>query len=402
MRKAHSTQTGRTILVVDDQEDSLISVRRLLERQGHHVVTARSGEEALAVLKEQPVQVALVDYAMPQMSGADLIREIRKRDPFLGIILHTAYCSRYTAHTLMNELGIQGFHDKTDGPDKLLLWIQAALKHRSSIEKLQHHERAHRDLVAHVSHELKNPLHIICGYGDVLLNGAAGTLPAQAEPVVQVIAGKAHDLNEMTSNILLYSKLEAEALEVVPREIELEKLLRGLPDLVSLFLAGKNVGFSADAEDYSLRLTTDGGKVEIILQNLLSNAAKFTHQGSIYLRVATLGPDVRFVVRDSGIGIAREHLEDVFEPFWRANRTTCQDLGGVGLGLAVSRRLALLLGGSLRVTSELGAGSDFTLTLPIVPEVRYVHQMQRLAAKPVNAVPDIKASPSPFGFFRPF
>jgi signal transduction histidine kinase len=301
----------------------------------------------------------------------------------------------------LKELGIQGFHDKADGPDKLLLWIQAALKRQGSIEKLQRRERAHRDLIAHVSHELKNPLHIICGYGDGLLSGATGTLPAQAEPVVRVVAGQAHGLSEMTSNILLYSKLESEAIQVVHREVDVNRLLRDLPELAGLLLAGKNVAFTLDAEDRSLRLTTDAEKVDVILHNLLSNATKFTHQGSIYLRVAAHGiNDVQFVVRDTGSGIATEHLEDVFEPFWQAK--SAEELGGIGLGLALSRRLALLLGGSLRVTSEVGAGSDFTLTLPIAPNVGFAHRMQRPIAKPATAPREMKTSRSPFGFFRPF
>jgi signal transduction histidine kinase len=212
----------------------------------------------------------------------------------------------------------------------------------------------------------------------------------------------AHGLSETTANILLYSRLEAGAIEVVQHEIDLDRLLRGLPELVASLLAGKNVEFALDAEDRALRLTTDAAKVEIILHNLLSNAAKFTDQGSIGLKVAPFEADVQFAVRDTGIGIATEHLENVFEPFWQANRGASRDLGGIGLGLALSRRLALLLGGSLRVTSELGAGSNFTLTLPIAPEVLFTSQTRRAVVKPSATSTPIKTSRSPFGFFRPF
>jgi signal transduction histidine kinase len=389
-------------LVVDDQVDSLISVQRLLERHGHRVVTASGGEDALTILQARPIQVALVDYIMPRMSGAELIREIRKRDPLLQIILHTGYCGRHTGHQLLKELGIQGFHDKADGPDKLLLWIQAALKQRDAVEELGHRERTHRDQIVHASHELKNPLHIIGGYCDAMLSGATGAIPERAEPVLRVIAGRAHGLSDLTSNVLLHSKLQAEKLDVVSRDVELEKLVCDLPDLMHLFLAGKNVAFTIDAENPSLRLTTDEGKVETILHNLLSNAARFTHQGSVNLRVAALGSKIQFVVRDTGIGIATEHLEDVFQPFWKANQASSHDLGGIGLGLSVSRRLASILGGSLQVTSELGFGSDFTLTLPIGPELLFTSAWRRPVAKPVTAPAEIKTSRSPFGFFRPF
>jgi len=401
MRKPHSSPSGATILVVDVQEDSLVSVRRLLERHGHHVVTARSGEEALAALEKQRIQVALVDYAMPQMSGVELIGELRGRDPFLQVILHTAYCSPPVAHSLLKELGIQGFHDKTDGPDKLLLWIQAALKRHRSIDKLRKAERTHRDLIAHASHELKNPLHVISGYGEALLSGTAGTLTTRAEPVVRVIAGQAHGLTEMTSNILLYSKLVAEPVESTKRDVDVSTLLRDVPDLVQLLLAGKSVAFSMDVESPTLRLETDPEKVRIILHNLLSNAAKFTSQGSIYLRAATNRSNVELVVRDSGQGIAPEHLEDVFEPFWQAG-SAVQGLGGIGLGLTVSRRLASSLGGRLQVESELGVGSTFILTLPRSRALEVARSRRQPNGVKASASDDIKKSRSPFGFFRPF
>src|SRR5438552_1583516 len=109
-RKSSMPPSGHTILVVDDQEEVLISARRLLEREGHHVLTAESGARALELFKECDVHLLLVDYFMPRMTGEQLIREIRKFDPYVQIILQTGYAGDKPARQMMAELEIQGYH----------------------------------------------------------------------------------------------------------------------------------------------------------------------------------------------------------------------------------------------------------------------------------------------------
>src|ERR1043166_7918348 len=123
-RKQVRPRSGHTILVVDDQEEVLESLRSLLKREGHEVLTAASGEGALEVFKEHEVHLLLVDYFMPRMNGEELIREIRKFDPYVQIILQTGYSGEKPASKMITELDIQGYHDKADGPEKLLLWVR--------------------------------------------------------------------------------------------------------------------------------------------------------------------------------------------------------------------------------------------------------------------------------------
>jgi signal transduction histidine kinase len=112
-------------------------------------------------------------------------------------------------------------------------------------------------------------------------------------------------------------------------------------------------------------LATDSGKVRQILVNLLSNAVKFTPEGEVSLRVTHNGTVVYYEVRDTGIGIAPEHLDHIFEAFWQVERPSTRRIGGTGLGLSVTRRLARLLGGDVAVESVFGKGSTFTVTLPM-------------------------------------
>ena len=137
MARRSIVPSDQTILVVDDQEEVLASVSKLLRREGHHVLTAQSAESALTLFKRHEVDLILVDYMMPRVSGADLVREIRMLDPFVQIILQTGYAGEQPPRATIAGLDIQGFHDKAEGPEKLLLWVDAGLKVNRTIKGLR-------------------------------------------------------------------------------------------------------------------------------------------------------------------------------------------------------------------------------------------------------------------------
>ena len=129
-RKRGSAQSsGYTILVsIDDQEEILTSVRLLLEREGHHALTASSGEEGSALFRLENAHLVIVDYFMPKMSGEDVVKEIRQLNTEVQILLQTGYAGEKPPLEMMRLLDIQGYHSKTDGPEHLLLWVTVAWK----------------------------------------------------------------------------------------------------------------------------------------------------------------------------------------------------------------------------------------------------------------------------------
>jgi len=363
-RKRYSPPSNHTILVVDDQEEVLVSVRTLLEREGHRVLTAETGARALALFKEHEIQLVLVDYFMPRMTGEELIREIRKFEPYAQIILQTGYAGEKPARQMMAELDIQGYHDKADGPDKLLLWVDVGLKAHRLVNKLRERDRLQRELVANVSHELRTPLHIIGGYTDLLLQGHFGALPEEAEKPLRHMALATDNLAELVSDLLKYNKLEAGVAEGTQQWMPVEEVAAEMTRLAALLLDEKDVTFDLNISAAPAGLMTDTVKLRTILRNLLANAVKFTTAGSITLRIGLEGGHVCFAVSDTGTGIAPEHQELIFEPFRQLDGSSTRRYGGIGLGLALSRKLACILGGELRVESQLGAGSTFRLALP--------------------------------------
>src|SRR5216110_2368026 len=359
-RRSTKSPTGHTILAVDDQQDSLVSVRNLLEREGHRVLIAESGEQALAVVKTTEVDLMIVDYLMPRMNGAQLVRAVRSFDPFVQIILQTGYAGEEPPRVMLAELDIQGYHDKADDPERLLLWVDVALKAHRLLETLRERERAQAELVANCSHEFRTPVNIIAGYAELLLAHDFGELPAEAVRPVRSIEAAARSLGDMISDFLRYAKLEAGVDTVAQEWVEVGALASEMQRLAAPLIEDRGVVFALAPP----RFLTDAPKLRTILRNLITNAAKFTTAGTVALRIAVRGGALRIEVRDTGPGIRREDQELIFEPFRQLDGSSTRAHGGVGLGLALARRLARMLGGDLQVESEPGAGSTFALVLP--------------------------------------
>ncbi|MBI3781915.1 MAG: hybrid sensor histidine kinase/response regulator [Deltaproteobacteria bacterium] len=364
-RKLGTPQSNcHTVLVVDDQDEARTSVGQLLEREGHRVFTAPSGDKALAILKEQEVHLLLVDYFMPRMTGEELVRRIRQFDPYLQIILQTGFSGDKPPRRTLAELDIQGYHDKAEGPDKLLLLVDVGLKAYRLIRKLRERERVQAELVANVSHEFRTPLAIIHGYSELLSNEMIGPVPQSAMAPLQSIEQSAQRLSFLVTDFLLYAKAEARVLDVDTRGEALEGIVADLEGIAAGELRGRSVGFRSEVQVPLSTLVPDGTKVRAIVRNLLTNALKFTTDGEVVLRIENSPSGMRFSVADTGPGIDPADVESIFQPFRQLDGSMTRQHPGIGLGLALSRKLARLLGGSIEVDGRPGQGSTFHLVLP--------------------------------------
>lgn len=358
-RKSQAVSSGCTILVVDDQDEVLQSVRGLLERAGHRVLTAASAAAAQDILGATEVQMMLVDQVMPITSGTELITAVRRSHPLLPIVLHTGYAGEQPPAELIGQLGIQGYHDKADGPEKLLLWVDAALKSQRSIAELREASAAADARLAEVSHELRAPLQRIGGYADLLADDAYGEIPDSAREPIQSLARSAQRLNELVSNCLTRAKLDAQALGVEPQRISVEELTRELQGFADTLLAGTPVRFAIDLRQAPAALHSDPQALRAILRNLLDHAAAHTERGSITLYVAREGSAVRIAVADSSPGIEAEQVARLFD----APADGEAGAGGAGLALALSQQLAGMLGADLMAHSRPGLGTVCSLLL---------------------------------------
>ena len=255
------------------------------------------------------------------------------------------------------------------GEEDLALAMELATRAAIAIDNAQLYRsalaasEAKSAFLATMSHELRTPLNAIIGYQSLLKEGIDGTLNDSQLAQLSRIRASADHLLGLIDEVLTFSRVEA-GKEVVRRE---ETRLRPIVDqavtMVRPLSEAKNLPIRTEGADATL--FTDPGKVRQIFLNLLSNAIKFTDQGEIVVESRVNHDTVAISIIDQGIGIARENLEKIFDPFWQVEQRSTRKVGGTGLGLSVSRSLARLLGGEVSVESELDRGSRFTLTLPV-------------------------------------
>ena len=232
--------------------------------------------------------------------------------------------------------------------------------------ELQRSSKYKSEFLANMSHELRTPLNSSLILAKLLAENPQDNLSAEQVKFAESIYSAGNDLLNLINDILDISKVEAGKLEMRPENVSVERLVDGLRGMFEPMATDKNLAFHVESQPGSPKmLFTDRQRLEQVIKNLLSNAVKFTERGSVSLTVVPQPSEgVAFIIRDSGIGIAEDQQDGIFEAFRQADGTTNRRYGGTGLGLSISRDLAALLGGSISVTSEPGQGSLFTLVLP--------------------------------------
>lgn len=247
--------------------------------------------------------------------------------------------------------------------------LEAAL--REAVEKAERANRVKSEFLAVVSHELRTPLNAITGYNELLDQEVGGTINDVQRRYVGRIRGGAQQLLTLIEQILSRARLEAGQEEVVREPVDVMALAAEARAMVELDAKEKGLELRLRGPSTEARCVTDKGKLRQILLNLLSNAVKFTRQGHVELAVHAANGDLRFDVSDTGPGIEPERLNEIFDPFVQLDTSATRRHGGTGLGLAVSRELARLLGGDIEVTSERGRGTIFSVRVPADRAVAY-------------------------------
>jgi signal transduction histidine kinase len=226
--------------------------------------------------------------------------------------------------------------------------------------------RAKSDFLAVMSHELRTPLNAIAGYTDLLAMEVPGPLSdGQRDALERIVRNEKH-LLQLIDDLLSYAKLEAAEVRYVLRDVPVAAALEELESATAPQVAAAGVRLALESCPRGLTARADPDKLRQIMLNLLSNAIKFTpRDGTITVWCGTAGERVLLHVRDTGVGIPADRLEAIFDPFYQVGRALDRPAVGVGLGLTISRDLAVGMGGDLYVASEPGAGSTFTLSLPL-------------------------------------
>jgi signal transduction histidine kinase len=220
--------------------------------------------------------------------------------------------------------------------------------------------------LSYMSHEFRTPLGSIRSMTRILLDRMDGPLTEEQEKQVRFVQSSTEELTEMVNDLLDLAKIEAGRISISPAWFEMVDLFAALRGMFRPIIINQEVALVFEEPTGVPRVYTDDKKLSQILRNFISNALKFTQQGEVRVSATYRDPSwVTFSVADTGIGIAKEHQGAIFQDFVQLDAPIQKRLRGTGLGLALSKRLAELLGGIVSVESELGRGSTFSTMIPI-------------------------------------
>jgi signal transduction histidine kinase len=365
---------GESILVVDDERALRELLQEILEDAGYRVTTAGDGRQALALLDSVAPQLVVSDVTMPGMDGFQLYAEVRARPRFVGMPF--VFLSGLGSEVDVREgkkLGADEYLTKPVHEADLLVAVRARLDRSAEIEAAHRGqlERLKLDILETLNHEFRTPLTVLVGYGQMLRDFSAQLTPEKLAAFVDGILSGSARLERLVRDMVLLVDLQSGAAQAAFDREQAE-----VPDLAAL-LGDVVAEHRPRAEQRGLRLVAEvpetlpvlRGHREMLAQSvsrLVENAIKFSKAsgGTVTLTARVAGGSVRIDIADQGIGIAREQLDRITDMFYQVDRQRMEQQG-CGTGLTIARSLVGLHGGMLDVSSALGAGSTFTVTLPI-------------------------------------
>jgi len=346
-----------SLLIVDDEYGPTESLRHVFKSE-YEVFTAPGGQEALKILHAQPIDVVTLDLRMPGMPGVEVMEHIKRHDPDIEIIVVTGYASLDSAVRGLRNRVFDYVTKPFDVPQISDLVHRAVQRRRDS----QRARRAKDDFLANLSHELRTPLSAIIGYNSILTEELHTRLNEDQRVAFDRIQANSQKLLNLIETVLLLNSLDAGELQITLSSFDVRETMRRVARQFAAAARQRGLALSVEGDATALWLTSDEQKLERILWALIDNAVKFTPDGSIALssRLSADRSMVEIGVRDTGVGIQNADIAQLIDDATPAPRAR-----GLGLGLRMASRMTDFLGGRLRVRSEAGSGTHFTVAVPV-------------------------------------
>ncbi len=356
------------ILLVDDRPENLVALEAVLEPLEHNLVKAHSGEEALKHLLNEDFSVILLDVQMPGMDGFETALQIKQREKTRDVpIIFLTAISREPRHALRGySSGAVDYIAKPFEPNALRAKVSVFIELHEKNELLKQQaaelQRSNQDLqqFAYVaSHDLREPIRVMCGYLDLLAEDYASVLDDSAKKYIEAAMGAGTRMTDLIDDLLRYSRVGAD--ERVFEPIDLRAVIDEACENLSVAIQETGANITTDELP---TVTSNASLLVQLFQNLLANALKFRAEAAPRIHVGATRQDGEwsFTIADNGIGFDPASASRIFDIFTRLHGRSKHE--GTGIGLAICKRIVEQHGGEIWADSKPGTGTTFSFTIP--------------------------------------
>ena len=365
-----------SVLVVDDEESVATTIQAILQLDGHEVVAVTTGVEAIRILGERQFDVVLTDLRLTDVDGVEVLKEVQRTAPETAAIMLTGYASLESAIAALRS-GAYDYLMKPSDVEELRATVNRAIERRMlrrRLVELEEVDRLKTQFLSMASHELRTPLTAVMGFIQVARRRLVRASDKQgatdwkeeatrAAETLELAQRQSRRLARLVDELLDVSRLQLGRVQMTRSEIDLVTSLREVVERLRLLNTTHAFEFSDHAKNAPV--LADRDRIDQVFENLMNNAVKYSPGGgTVTVVVAREGDDVHVSVTDRGIGISPEELDQVFNLFYRSPDPRAGHVGGLGLGLYISREIVTRHGGKLWAESA-GEGSTFHVTLPL-------------------------------------
>ena len=370
--------SGR-ILVVDDEENVLVTIEAILRMDGYDIDTAGSGERALELIGQNDYDVVLTDLRLEDMSGQDILAAIRQRSPATVSVMLTGYASLESALAALRE-GAYDYLIKPSDPEELRATVRRGFERRQllrRITRLEELDELKSQFLSIASHELRTPITAVSGFAQLAVRALEERLRASPPPdpswqkelerlvrQLNVIQDQSAKLGRLVRELLDVSRIQSGRLEFRLAPVDLVQLVREVTEQMQLGAPGRSLSVRVNGS--SPVILGDRDHLEQVVGNLLDNAMKYSPvAGEVSVFVRTKGDEAHLTVEDRGMGIPADQLTRVFDLFYRTEEAESRRTPGLGLGLYITRGIVERHGGRIWMESERGKWTKVHVALPL-------------------------------------